>query len=440
MRSSRPPTVTVALPVFNGERYLGSAIESVLAQEGVDIELHVVDNCSSDGTRAIAERYLADPRVRVTTNETNINALGSLNRALADSEARYFCPFAGHDDLMLPGNLARKVAVLEETGAGFVHSYARLIDEHGAAFALSEPLEDMPALTPAPGFFRYSGPVNRVVCQSVVGGRECFLAVGGFDARIPYCGDWLMWMRLALRYPVATIHEPLVDYRVHRANASHAGLADGSHAAQVPAAQAHVFADEALSPELAPLRAAMVGERLRLTAEDLERAGLLRAANGYGACLLAARALAELPDEPRVRETYARLVGRAGLAAPDLPLDAVAYARPGEGAGLVAAAAALGPLLARLAIAAPAQALAALVPELESALAAAPALELDLVAAPSLAPLLAPGRVLLAPFGSPLAAEAEAAGVPVFPTSLPDPFALPRDPASWQVVPVPTPV
>jgi glycosyltransferase involved in cell wall biosynthesis len=87
------PFVTVLTPVFNGASYLAECIESVLAQDYSNWEYVIVDNCSSDGTRAIAETYCArDPRVRVTTNETFLSLAQNFNHAceLVSPRSRYF--------------------------------------------------------------------------------------------------------------------------------------------------------------------------------------------------------------------------------------------------------------------------------------------------------------------------------------------------------------
>jgi glycosyltransferase involved in cell wall biosynthesis len=87
------PFVTVLTPVFNGASYLAECIESVLAQDYSNWEYVIVDNCSSDGTRAIAETYCArDPRVRVTTNETFLSLSQNFNHAcrLVSPRSRYF--------------------------------------------------------------------------------------------------------------------------------------------------------------------------------------------------------------------------------------------------------------------------------------------------------------------------------------------------------------
>lgn len=437
MSASSTPVVSVALPVRNGERYLVEAIESVLSQEGVDLELRVYDNRSSDGSVEIAAGYLADPRVSVTVNEADLGAYGSLNRSLAESRGGYYVPFAA-DDVMLPGNLARKVALLEETGAGFAHSPAMIIDGGGADVGPSDPIDHLPELVEAPSFFRLAAPVNPVLTQAAVVRRDALVSIGGFDARVAYCADWLAWMRLSLRHSVVTVHEPLIRYRLHAGSGTADGLSNGWHARDVPAAADAIFDDEAMPAEWRAMRPAIAGARLALSAQDLADARLWRSdrGNGYAAYVLAGWALAELPRDAAARDYYLELVRAAGLAQPELPLDAVTIVDAPGAAALVAEASSLrrAGLLSRLAVGAAPEAVEGVVDALERELAAAPELDIDLVPVDSLTRLVRPGRVVLAPFGSPHHLEAERLGAPCFPTQRPTPFAERRDPARWQVV------
>ena len=430
------PTVCVCLPVRNGESYLPAAVESVLAQEGVDLELRIYDNLSTDRSFEIAEAYAAsDPRVLAIRNPFDIHAYGSYNRGLAESECEFYVPFAS-DDLMLRGNLERKTAALEETGAGLAHSYARLIDGAGRVTGLSASLESLPAHAPAPGFFLRSLPVNPVLCQAVLARREALASIGGFDVRVPYCADWHAWLRLSLRVGVATVHEPLIAYREHTGSGTSAALASGSHAYDTPAAVADAFADQAVPPAWRSLRPRYHAARFELSARDLERSGLTRATGGASAYALAAAALVELPEDHGLAARYRQLAAGANLHPPALPLDVVAVPEPGEVERLVVACERLraAGVLAGLVVGAEKASVDALVPPLQESLAAAPDLGVDLVAVDRVEELLAPGRVLVTAPGTPLAARAEAAGAAILPLSLPDPFAAPADPERWQTL------
>ena len=119
--------VCVAISVRDGERFIAEAIESVLAQSHADLELRIYDNLSADSSAAIVAGYLGDSRVSYTANAIDLGYYGSLNRALWETEAPLFVPFAA-DDVMKPENLARKVAAIERTGAGFAHGPVVVID------------------------------------------------------------------------------------------------------------------------------------------------------------------------------------------------------------------------------------------------------------------------------------------------------------------------
>ena len=87
MTASAAPTVCVALSVRDGGVYLAEAIESVLAQEDVALELRIYDNGSTDGSFDVYARYADDPRVIVAQNPEGAHFYTSMNRALAETKA-----------------------------------------------------------------------------------------------------------------------------------------------------------------------------------------------------------------------------------------------------------------------------------------------------------------------------------------------------------------
>lgn len=109
----REPTVCVGLPVYNGEKFLAKAIESVRAQEYKDFELFISDNASSDATWEICRHYATlDPRIRLNRNDRNIGAIENFELVLKQSSSRYFA-WTAHDDLLHPEFLARCVEFLD---------------------------------------------------------------------------------------------------------------------------------------------------------------------------------------------------------------------------------------------------------------------------------------------------------------------------------------
>jgi len=126
------PRVSVGVVVYNGERYLAEALDSVLNQTYEDFELIISDNASTDRTAEIAQSYAAkDGRIRYARNERNLGAARNYRRALELSAGEYF-RWAAADDLVGPEFLARCVEVLDrEPKVVLAYPKTKFIDEHG---------------------------------------------------------------------------------------------------------------------------------------------------------------------------------------------------------------------------------------------------------------------------------------------------------------------
>jgi glycosyltransferase involved in cell wall biosynthesis len=105
------PQVSVCIAVYNCERYIGQAIESVLSQTFGDFELVVADNASTDGTIDVVRSY-ADPRIRLIRNEQNLGAVANFDLVMRAGIGNYI-KLLGADDLLYPTCLERQVAVME---------------------------------------------------------------------------------------------------------------------------------------------------------------------------------------------------------------------------------------------------------------------------------------------------------------------------------------
>lgn len=432
-RASRAD-VCVVIAVKNGARFLAEAIESVLAQQDVEFTLRIVDNRSTDDSVPIAERYCRDEGVSVEVNPDDFMYYGSLNRVLASTEAKYFVPFA-HDDVMRPGNLARKIELLEATGAGFAHSSGTQIDADGNPVGIWPDHHATPECIPAPDFFSYTVPSNQVSCQAVVARTDALRAVGGFDARSLFAGDWLTWLRLALRWPVVTISEPLICNRVHAAAGTQVSRSNGYNARDVPATLDRVFRDSAMPSGWFASRDALVAASHVEMAICMKREGVFRVADGWAEYLVLGRALARQPHDPDLQAKYRDSVTAAGLAPPRTPWQAVSRGpeSPADAEALARTVVELEPLLAQL--------LVGVAPDrVESTLAlldphfGAHALDVAIVPTHDVAELYAPGRVVLARWQSDEVVAAEAAGLPVHAVALPDQFREAPDPARWQII------
>lgn len=126
------PKVSIGMPVYNGERYLAPALDSLLAQTFGDFELIVCDNASTDATGEIAEHYAQrDNRVRYVREPRNTGAVRNHNRTIELSTGEYF-KWAAHDDLYAPQFVERCVELLDASPeAVLAYSRTQFIDEQG---------------------------------------------------------------------------------------------------------------------------------------------------------------------------------------------------------------------------------------------------------------------------------------------------------------------
>lgn len=130
--SSATPRVSIAMPVYNGERFVRQSLDSLLAQTFTDFELVIVDNCSTDGTEAICREYLArDRRVRYVRNERNIGGPANFRRSFELCSAEYH-KWSTADDYWDPTVVEKGVALLD-ADPDLVLAYPRtkVVNEHG---------------------------------------------------------------------------------------------------------------------------------------------------------------------------------------------------------------------------------------------------------------------------------------------------------------------
>ncbi|MCF2150594.1 glycosyltransferase [Desmonostoc muscorum LEGE 12446] len=130
--SSNQPRLSVGLPVYNGEKFLQQAIDSLLAQTFEDFELIISDNASTDKTEEICRAYAKqDQRVRYYRNDHNIGCAGNFNRVLELSSGEYF-KWAAYDDLHAPDFISKCIEVLEQDPTIILcHTQVYFIDEQG---------------------------------------------------------------------------------------------------------------------------------------------------------------------------------------------------------------------------------------------------------------------------------------------------------------------
>lgn len=196
--------VSIVLPVYNGERYLAQAIESILKQTYTNFELLIVNDCSNDRTPEIIDYYgRLDTRVKVINNEQNMKLPRSLNHGFEMASGQYFT-WTSDDNLFLPEALRVMVNALENNSdVGMAYCDYTLIDEQGNVIqknSLDEP--------------------ELLVGENCIG--ACFLyradiarKIGGYDADLFLAEDYDYWLRIYREAKVTHVKENVYLYRMH---------------------------------------------------------------------------------------------------------------------------------------------------------------------------------------------------------------------------------
>lgn len=143
------PIVTIGLPVYNGEKFLPRALDSLLAQTFEDFELIICDNASRDGTSEICAAYAArDGRIRVYRNDENLGAAKNYNLAVKLAQGEFF-KWATHDDIHSPLSLELAVRAMQKyPDASVCVSAVSIVDEKGLELDRWTPSADLASPLP----------------------------------------------------------------------------------------------------------------------------------------------------------------------------------------------------------------------------------------------------------------------------------------------------
>lgn len=200
-------SVSVVMGVYNAEETVGEAVESILGQTFRDFEFIVVDDGSTDGTARILDGF-RDPRIVRIKNDGNVGLTRSLNRGLRLAQGRHIARLDA-DDVSLPHRLEQQVAHLDaHPKVGLVGCPVIYIDPDGRELGVQRiPIHDLhQALLDTEFCWEHSAVMFRASCVGAAGPyREIFR----------YAQDYDLWLRIAERFDMASLPDPLVKLRLH---------------------------------------------------------------------------------------------------------------------------------------------------------------------------------------------------------------------------------
>ena len=216
------PAVSVGLPVYNGERFLAEALESVLSQTFADLELVISDNASTDRTEEICRSYAGhDTRIRYYRNDVNLGALPNFNRVFELSRGKYF-KWAAHDDVLRPELLRRCVEALEAApDAVLCQSAIEYIDESGASLGIHR--HHIPGSDSPEAATRFAALVLKPHdCYAQMGVLRRDLVEGAMPMAGFHGADRSLLAKIALRGRYLSVPEALLQVRDHAGRYSRA--------------------------------------------------------------------------------------------------------------------------------------------------------------------------------------------------------------------------
>jgi len=207
------PTVSVIIPVYNGERTIRETIKAALDQDFTDFELIIVNDGSQDSTLEAVSSFI-DPRIHVFSYP-NAGSSASRNRGFSHSCGRYVA-FLDADDLWTADKLSQQLKALEShPKAAVAYSWTNFIDESSKLVRTGSRIKVTGNVYPnlLAANFLESGS-NALIC------RHAFVEVGGFDESLSGGEDWDLWLRLSKHYDFVAVSYPHVLYRLSAYSAS----------------------------------------------------------------------------------------------------------------------------------------------------------------------------------------------------------------------------
>lgn len=211
------PLVSVILTCYNHRAFIEEACESIRRQQGVEMELIAIDDGSTDGTAEWMREHLRPEEC--IFNSENQGTYGSLNVGLKRAKGE-FVAILNDDDFWEDEKLRLQLQAMEaHPSAAICHTGGRFVDEDGKEID-GQPLGFAYPQTHSSDILAELVVHNKIVPSSVLIRMTALQHTGFFDPSFYGCGDWQLFLRLSQDYGAVYIDRKLLNYRVHKENAS----------------------------------------------------------------------------------------------------------------------------------------------------------------------------------------------------------------------------
>jgi len=229
------PLVSILIPTYNREKYLGQALDSALSQTYPNLEIIVHDDASTDGTSNLLKKY-SDPRLKIIYTRKNHGMLGGWNFIVSKARGDYL-KFLASDDLFEPACVAELVAAaVHNPSAAIITCQRKFIDEQGRVvkkmgFAKKSTIISGTA---------HAHEILTNLRENKIGEPTAVLyptslvkKAGGYDPRFSQFADFEYWIRLLQFGDLVYVHKPLCSFRTHAGSNTSAAILDGRFISEI---------------------------------------------------------------------------------------------------------------------------------------------------------------------------------------------------------------
>lgn len=208
MKNQQVPVATVLLPVYNGQKYIRRAINSLLAQKFKKFELLIINDGSTDRTKIILDAFVErDDRVRVIHHRKNRGLVATLNEGLKEAKTNYVARMDA-DDISLPDRLGAQIAKIREE-----NDYILVGSSFQTINAREKVLDTVYVPYHEEDLRRALWLGNPFAHASVIFNRNAALAVGGYSDEVGPTEDYDLWLKLAQIGSITAVDRVLLQYR-----------------------------------------------------------------------------------------------------------------------------------------------------------------------------------------------------------------------------------
>lgn len=203
------PKISVIMPVYNTEKYVWEAIESILSQSFMDFEFIIIDDCSTDESYKICKEYSKkDERIRLYRNEKNMWISFTRNKLISLSTTNYIAT-QDSDDISIKNRLDLSLNFLEKNSDYWVVSWNNIIiNEKSEIIWYRNYWDDIKNI------ILKKSPISQ---PSSVFRKSIFLELHWYDKKLNYAEDYDLWLKMyANNYKIKNLNVDLIKYRLHQ--------------------------------------------------------------------------------------------------------------------------------------------------------------------------------------------------------------------------------